>query len=81
MENIESFKERLESILDKARPFLREDQGDVEFVAFEEENGTLELRLLGACADCPLSMLTLRAGIERLILSSMPEVKRVEKVT
>lgn len=76
----ESFYNKLESILDIARQFLAKDGGGVEFVNWDEGLGILELRLTGACEDCPLSMLTLRAGIERLIMNSLPEVKRVEKV-
>jgi Fe-S cluster biogenesis protein NfuA len=76
---MESIKEKVEKILIDIRPYLHEDGGDVEFVNFEEDNGTLVLRLLGSCAKCPLHMMTLRAGIERLILHAIPEVRRVEK--
>ena len=78
--NYETFYSKLESILDIARQYLAKDGGGVEFVSWDETLGILELRLTGACEDCPLSMLTLRAGIERLIMNSLPEVKRVEKV-
>mgnify|MGYP001452581225 CR=1 FL=1 len=75
-----SIKERIETVLETIRPYLQEDRGDVEFVRFEEDTQVLELRLLGNCTHCPMSMMTLRAGIERFILDSVPEVKRVEKV-
>ncbi|HOK14699.1 MAG TPA: NifU family protein [Candidatus Kapabacteria bacterium] len=71
---------RVEDLLNKARPFLAIDGGGVEFIDFEEDKGVLVLKLLGNCADCPLSMMTLRAGIERLILNNISEVKRVEKI-
>ncbi len=71
---------RVEELLNKARPYLAIDGGGVEFVDFEEDNGVLVLKLLGNCADCPLSMMTLRAGIERLILNNISEIKRVEKI-
>lgn len=71
---------RVEELLNKARPYLAIDGGGVEFVDFEEEQGVLVLKLIGNCADCPLSMMTLRAGIERLILNNISEVKRVEKI-
>lgn len=74
------FKNKIEFYLEKARPFLAIDGGGVEYVDFEDERGVLILRLTGNCADCPLSMMTLRAGIERLILNNVSEVKRVEKV-
>lgn len=75
------FKDKVEFYLNKARPFLAIDGGGVEYVNFEAERGVLVLRLTGNCADCPLSMMTLRAGIERLILNNISEVRRVEKVS
>ena len=70
---------RIENVLNKLRPFLQQDEGDVEFVRFEDDTNTLVLRLTGNCKDCPLSMMTLRGGIERFILKDIPEVRRVEK--
>ncbi len=72
MQNSE-FVHRVEDLLNKARPFLANDGGGVEFIDFEEDKGVLVLKLLGNCADCPLSMMTLRAGIERLILNNISE--------
>lgn len=62
------------------RPYLLEDNGDVEFVRFEEDTHVAEIRFLGSCCTCPLSIMTLRAGIERFILKYVPEVRRVEAV-
>lgn len=73
-------KHRVEEALDAIRPYLAEDGGDVEFVAFEEKSGTLEVRLLGACADCPMASMTLRAGVERYLKKKLPEIVRVEQV-
>lgn len=70
----------IEAVLEQARPYLQQDGGDVEFVDWEEDRGVLVVRLLGNCSDCPLSMMTLRAGIERLLMNKIPEIKRVEKV-
>ncbi len=72
--------ERIETILDQARPYLALDKGGVEFVSFDPIIGILELRFTGACAACPLQMMTLRAGIEKLLQNSLTEIKRVEKV-
>lgn len=72
-------KEQVEEVLKKVRPFLQLDNGDVEFVSIENEN-IVKVRLLGSCHGCPMSLMTLRAGIERLILKDIPEVKRVESV-
>ncbi|MES2767465.1 MAG: NifU family protein [Bacteroidota bacterium] len=76
----ESIQSRIESALKQARPYLQEDGGDVEFVRFEEETGVAEVRLLGNCTNCAMSMMTLRGGIERLLLKTVSEIKRVEAV-
>lgn len=65
--------------LEEVRPFLREDEGDVEFVSVSE-NGIVEVRFLGACATCSLSIMTLRAGIERVLLAAIPDIVRIEAV-
>jgi Fe-S cluster biogenesis protein NfuA len=72
-------KERVQKALDEVRPYLQADGGDVEFVNLTDD-GIVELRLVGACGHCPMSTMTLRAGVERAILRSVPEVKRVEAV-
>lgn len=71
---------KVEAILDKLRPYLQSDGGDVEYHHFEPETRTLVLKLIGNCATCPLAMMTLRGGIERFILKDIPEVRRVEKL-
>lgn len=72
-------KNTVEKILDTVRPYLQADEGDVELIKIND-NGIVELKLLGACADCPLSMMTLRAGIERALMKEIPEIKRVESI-
>ena len=67
-------------ILLKIKPYLAIDKGDVDVVDYEEENKTLVIQFKGNCVDCPLSMMTIRAGIEKLILREIPEIKRVEKM-
>lgn len=64
-------------VLDQIRPALHADGGDVEFLGFEESEGIVHLRLMGACESCPISMLTLKDGIERRIRSTVPEVTEV----
>ncbi len=66
--------------LDKIRPYLQAESGDVELVEVTEE-GIVKVRLTGACEVCPLSVMTLRAGIERTILREVPGVRRVESVS
>ncbi len=68
---------RIESVLDSIRPALRSDGSDVEFIDFDEDEGIVHLRLMGACGSCPVSMLTLKQGIERRIILAMPEVKGI----
>lgn len=64
-------------VLDQIRPALHADGGDVEFLGFDEAEGVVQLRLMGACDSCPISMLTLKEGIERRIRSTLPEVTEV----
>lgn len=70
---------RIERSLENARPFLRADGGDVKYVRFRQD-GILEVQWLGTCLICPMSRMTLRAGIERTVMHDVPEVKRVETV-
>jgi len=70
-------KEKILKCLEKIRPMLQADGGDVEFV--EEIDGVVKVRLQGACAGCPMSQMTLRNGIERMLKEEIPEVKAVEQ--
>lgn len=73
-------EEQIRKALDEARPHLQRDEGDIEFVRFEEATGVAEVRFLGACQGCAMSAMTLRAGIERVVRIAVPDVKRVEAV-
>jgi len=79
MENKELI-ERIQSAINDLLPYLAEDDGGIEFVRFEEATKTLELRMTGACKNCPMHLMTFRAGIERYILHKVPEVRRIEEV-
>ena len=70
---------RIEETLDTIRPYLMADGGSVRLQSVTEEM-VVELELLGACGTCPMSMMTLRAGIEQAIKRAVPEVVRVEAV-
>jgi Fe-S cluster biogenesis protein NfuA len=72
-------KEQVKQVLDKIRPSLQADGGDVELV--DVENGIVKVKLKGACAGCPMSQMTLKNGIERLIKKEIPEVKSVESAS
>jgi Fe-S cluster biogenesis protein NfuA len=70
--------EKVEAVLNEIRPALQADGGDVELVGVN--NGMVSLRLTGACAGCPLSTMTLKMGIERILKEKLPEVKEVVAV-
>jgi Fe-S cluster biogenesis protein NfuA len=72
-------KERVEQALSKVRPALQADGGDVELVEVGAD-GVVKVRLSGACGGCPMSQLTLKMGIERILKKEVPEVKSVEAV-
>ena len=72
-------EERIQAALDKIRPALQADGGDVEFVEMTED-GVVKVRLQGACRGCPMSQLTLANGVERVLKEEIPEVTRVESV-
>ncbi len=69
-------KEKVQAVIDKIRPMLQADGGDVELVDIED--GVVKVRLQGACKGCPMSQMTLKNGIERLLKKEIPEVKSVE---
>ncbi len=72
-------KEKVLEILEKVRPSLQADGGDVELINITED-GIVEVRLQGACGSCPMATLTLKAGIERVLKDHIPEVKEVRQV-
>lgn len=74
-----SLKEQVEKALEKIRPSLRADGGDVELVEVTED-GIVKVRLQGACRGCPMSQMTLKLGIERTLKHEIPEVKEVQSV-
>jgi Fe-S cluster biogenesis protein NfuA len=65
-------------VLDKLRPFLQRDGGDVELI--DVEGGIIKLKLMGACGSCPSSTITLKAGIERALLEEVEGVQEVVQV-
>lgn len=71
-------KDQLNKILDKVRPALERDGGDLELIDYKK--GIVEIKLQGACAHCPLADVTLKHLIEQEIQSEMPEVKEVRAV-
>jgi len=72
-------KEEVKKVLEKIRPALQADGGDVELVDVKE-NGVVQVKLKGACAGCPMATLTLKNGIEQRLRQEIPEIKAVEEV-
>lgn len=68
--------EQVEVALEQLRPFLKADGGDMELVEIRDD-ATVVVRLLGACSDCSMSMMTLKAGLEEQVKKAVPEVKSV----
>jgi len=74
----ETIKKRVQAVLAEIKPQIQADGGDIELVAIE--NGTVKVRLQGACVGCPMSSLTLKQGVERLIKAKVPEIQGVKAV-
>lgn len=72
--------EKIKAVLEKVRPSLQMDGGDVLFVGFDEKSGVLKVELIGHCAHCPMSAVTLKQGIEAEIIKAVPQVKKVKAV-
>ena len=75
----EELKHKVEHALESIRPYLKADGGDVKILGLEEEN-TLLLELLGNCSSCPMSAMTLKAGVEEAIIRAVPEIIMVRAV-
>ncbi len=71
-------RDKVEAVLDKIRPQLMMDGGNVELV--EVNDGTVKVKLTGACGGCPMASMTLKMGIEKILKQEIPEVKEVVAV-
>ena len=71
-------RDRVEKVINRIRPAVQMDGGDIELV--DVADGVVKLRLVGSCQGCPSSMMTLRVGIERAIRAEVPEITAVEAV-
>ena len=76
---MEALKARIEKALEKIRPYLVADGGDISVVEITED-GVLKVELKGACNGCPFSMQTLRAGVELAVRNEVPEIKEVVEI-
>jgi Fe-S cluster biogenesis protein NfuA len=73
-------KEKIKKVLDEIRPSLQADGGDVELIDVNEETGVVKVKLQGACASCPMSQMTLKEGIGRVLKSKVEGFKEIEAV-
>lgn len=78
IKEIQTMREKLEKALDKIRPALMADGGNVELI--DVDDGVVKVKLTGACGGCPMSQMTLKMGIERMLKQEIPEIKEVESV-
>jgi len=76
MAEIKSIKDRVRNALERVRPYLQSDGGDIDLIDVTEDM-TVKVKLTGACHGCPYSMQTLKAGVEQAIMKEVPEIKRV----
>ncbi|MCU0455995.1 MAG: NifU family protein [Bacteroidales bacterium] len=76
MSDNNSIRERVIKALDRVRPYLQSDGGDIELLDITDDL-SVKVRLKGACHGCPYSMQTLKAGVEQAIMKEVPEIKKV----
>ena len=74
----DDIKTQIISLIDKIRPFLISDGGNLEFIKYE--NNIVYVKLMGACAECNMMDITLKDGIEQIIMNEIPEVKEVKNI-
>ncbi len=70
---------KVENVIDQIRPYLEADGGNIRFVEITDEN-VVNVELLGACGSCPMSQMTLKAGVEQAVKKAIPEIKAVESI-
>lgn len=73
-------KERVEKVIEKIKPFVQSDGGDITLVDVHEDTGIVEVKLHGACNTCPSATATLKGGVERMVRMEVPEIKEVVSV-
>jgi Fe-S cluster biogenesis protein NfuA len=73
-------KERVAEALEFVRPALQNDGGDIELIDVDEDSGVVTVKLVGACGGCPMSQMTLKNGVERILKEAVPGVVSVEAV-
>lgn len=77
--NREELKRKVNNVIDQIRPYLEADGGNIAFVSLTDDN-VVNVQLQGACAGCPMSMMTLKGGVEAAMKKAIPEIKSVEAI-
>lgn len=72
-------KQQVEQALEKIRPFLQRDGGDIQLIDVTDD-GVVKVQLTGACQGCPMSQMTLKQGVERALMKEVPNVKEVQAI-
>jgi len=78
--SVKTTEDKVKKAIEKVRPVLQADGGDVEFVNWDKKTGVVEVRLKGMCVGCPMAQMTLKQGIEAEVKKAVPEVKEVVSV-
>ncbi len=73
-------RERVEKVIEKVKPYIQSDGGDITLVDVHEDTGIVEVKLHGACNTCPSATMTLKGGVERMVRQEVPEIKEVVTV-
>ena len=81
MDNTLSIEERIDAVLEKLRPFLQREGGNIKLDHFDAETGICSVDMIGACAGCSMASVDVSESVEVLVLDEVPEVKKVELVT
>ncbi len=79
MSTKEELVNKVNNVIDQIRPYLEADGGNIRFVEITDDN-VVNVELLGACGSCPMSQMTLKAGVEQAVKKAIPEIKSVEAV-
>ncbi len=77
--NREELEIKVNNVIDQIRPYLEADGGNIAFVSLTDDN-IVNVELQGACAGCPMSMMTLKGGVEAAMKKAIPEIKSVEAI-
>ena len=76
----QTLSERVSGVIEKIRPFIQSDGGDIELVDIDQESGKVSIRFQGACRGCPSAAMTLKMGVERHLKEQVPEISTVVAV-